>query len=233
MARRGKLIALEGIDGSGKSTQLGMLVRSLQERNLLVSEYSFPRYDHFFGKQVARFLNGKFGPLASIDPHFSALLYAGDRWQAKPEIEADLQAGRMVITDRYVGSNLAHQTARMTRAFRKDFLAWLKELEYQVYGMPAEDLVIYLRSPVELAHRLAGSRRDREYTNMDRDLAESDLKHLEAASEAYDYLALQPNWLRIECYDGVERHLHTPKEIHDQVIAAVEKRILSALEASA
>jgi dTMP kinase len=139
----------------------------------------------------------------------------------------------MVITDRYVGSNLAHQTARMTRAFRKDFLAWLKELEYQVYGMPAEDLVIYLRSPVELAHRLAGSRRDREYTKMDRDLAESDLKHLEAASEAYDYLALQPNWLRIECYDGVERHLHTPKEIHDQVIAAVEKRILSALEASA
>jgi len=229
----GKLIALEGIDGSGKSTQLGMLVRALQARNLPVAQYSFPRYDHFFGKQVARFLNGKFGPMASVDPHFSALLYAGDRWQAKPEIEADLQAGSIVVADRYVASNLAHQTARMTRAFRKDFLDWLRELEYKVYGLPVEDLVVYLRVPAEYAHRLAGLRRDRGYTKLDRDLAEGDLKHLEAASEAYDYLAQQPNWLRVECYESSKRLLRTPKQIHDEVIAAVERRILSALQASA
>ena len=118
----------------------------------------FPRYDGFFGKLVARFLNGEFGPLDAVDAHFSALLYAGDRYEAKPRIESELAAGRTVLADRYIGSNLAHQGARVRREERGEFLDWLKKLEYEIYALPAEDLVIYLRVPVAEAHRLVGQK---------------------------------------------------------------------------
>ena len=129
-------------------------------------------YDGFFGKLVARFLNGEFGPLAAVDPHFSALLYAGDRLESKPSIEAALASGKIVLADRYIASNLAHQGARMPTEKREEFIAWLKQLEYEVYGLPAEDLVLYLRVPAAEAHRLVGERGARDYTNLRRDLQE-------------------------------------------------------------
>src|SRR6202043_4286485 len=112
MSTRGKLIVIEGIDGSGKRTQLEMLARSLSERSVPLSQISFPRYDGFFGKLVARFLNGDFGPLEAVDAHFSALLYAGDRYEAKPKIESELATGHTILADRYIGSSHAHQGAR-------------------------------------------------------------------------------------------------------------------------
>src|SRR5579863_3782808 len=145
MPARGKFIVLEGIDGSGKGTQLEMLARAFALRGIAFSQVSFPRYDGFFGKLVARFLNGEFGPLAAVDPHFSALLYAGDRWESRPALENDLAAGRTLLADRYIASNLAHQGARTRRETRREFLTWLKQLEYEVYALPAEDLVVYLR----------------------------------------------------------------------------------------
>ena len=93
MPARGKLIVLEGIDGSGKRTQLEALARELSARQIVSTSISFPRYEGFFGKLVARFLNGEFGSLAAVDPHFSALLYAGDRLESKPALEASLASG--------------------------------------------------------------------------------------------------------------------------------------------
>src|SRR5277367_4405207 len=182
MPARGKFIVLEGIDGSGKRTQLDMLARSLTERRIALSQVSFPRYEGFFGKLVAQFLNGDFGPLDAVDAHFSALLYAGDRFEAKRKIEADLAAGHTVLADRYIGSNLAHQGARVPREKREQFLKWLKQLEYEIYALPVEDLVIYLRVPVADAHRLVGQKGARGYTKLDRDILESDIVHLEAAA---------------------------------------------------
>ncbi len=95
MPARGKLIVLEGIDGSGKRTQLDMLAQALASRGVPFAQISFPRYDGFFGKLVARYLNGEFGPLEAVDAHFSALLYAGDRLEAKPIIESTLASGKM------------------------------------------------------------------------------------------------------------------------------------------
>ena len=92
MPARGKFIVLEGIDGSGKGTQLEMLARAFAARGIASTQVSFPRYDGFFGKLVARFLNGEFGPLDAVDPHFSALLYAGDRLGVTPALENDLAA---------------------------------------------------------------------------------------------------------------------------------------------
>jgi dTMP kinase len=228
MPERGKFVALEGIDGSGKRTQLDMLARALAERNVALNQISFPRYEGFFGKLVAQFLNGDFGALDAVDAHFSALLYAGDRYEAKPKIVGDLNAGRSVLADRYVGSNLAHQGARVPREKRDEFLRWLKRLEYEIYDLPAEDLVVYLRVPVAEAHRLVGQKGARDYTKLERDILESNLSHLEAAAEVYDQLARQPNWITIECFDANAGTLRGPAAIHAEILAAIEARVLKS-----
>ena len=228
MPPRGKFIVLEGIDGSGKRTQLDMLVRAFTDRKIALSQISFPRYDGFFGKLAGQFLNGDFGPLDAVDPHFSALLYAGDRFEAKPKIEADLAAGHTVIADRYVGSNLAHQGARVPREKRSEYLKWLKQLEYEIYSLPAEDLVIYLRVPVAEAHRLVGQKGARDYTKLQRDILESNLNHLDAAADVYDQLATQPNWLTIECFDKISAALRAPEAIHAEILAAIDNRLLKS-----
>jgi dTMP kinase len=113
MTPRGKLIALEGIDGSGKGTQLDLLARALKTRGFAVLRISFPRYGSFFGNLAAGFLNGDFGAAGQVDPRLSSLVYAGDRWEAKPEMESGLASGKIVLADRYVASNLAHQSERV------------------------------------------------------------------------------------------------------------------------
>ena len=140
MATRGKFIALEGIDGSGKRTQIDLLASGLNARGLATFRIGFPRYESFFGKLVGRYLNGEFGALDAVDPHLSALLYAGDRLEAKLEIEAALSDGKIVLADRYIGSNMAHQSERVSPEKREEFLAWLKHLEYGLYRLPVEDL---------------------------------------------------------------------------------------------
>jgi dTMP kinase len=231
MAARGKLIALEGIDGSGKRTQLEMLARELDARGMAALHISFPRYESFFGKLVGRYLDGGFGPLEAVDPRLSALLYAGDRFEAKPEIEAALSAGKIVLADRYIGSNMAHQSARVPPEQREEFFAWLKRLEYGLYGLPAEDLVIYLRVPVAEAHHLIGLKSARAYTSLRRDIQEADITHLEQTAIIYDRLATEANWARIDCINTVSGSLYSPEEIHRAVLQAVETRILSQASA--
>jgi dTMP kinase len=231
MPALGKFIVIEGIDGSGKRTQLGLLARALSQRGHDLFQVSFPNYNGFFGKLVARFLNGDFGSLDSVDPHFAALLYAGDRLESKPSLDSALAAGKILLSDRYIASNLAHQGSRVCPAQRDEFLAWLRKLEYDVYGLPAEDLVIYLRVPVAQAHRLVASKSARDYTDKRHDIQEADLAHLEAASRVYDQLAQQPHWIRVDCFDAEKNLLRSPESIHAEVIIAVEARIVPALRA--
>jgi len=228
MPARGKFVVIEGIDGSGKRTQIDFLVRALNSKGVAVSQIGFPNYDGFFGKLVAQFLNGEFGALDAVDPYFSALLYAGDRLQAAPGIRRDLEAGHILLADRYIASNLAHQGARVAAEKRSAFLAWLKQLEYEVYALPQEDLVIYLRANPDEAHRLVGEKGKREYTGLRRDLLEADLAHLSAAGEVYDRLAEQSNWVTIECHDSAANTLRSPESIHKEILAAVESRVLAA-----
>lgn len=231
MAARGKLIVVEGIDGSGKRTQLELLAQSLLKRSVPFKQVSFPRYDGFFGKLVGQFLNGEFGPLEAVDPHFSALLYAGDRFESKQGIESSLAEGKAILSDRYIGSNLAHQGARVPAASRPQFLEWLARLEYEIYGLPREDLVLYLRLPVSEAHRLIGDKEKREYTALRRDLQEADTSHLAEAAKVYGDLARQPNWATIECMGSGGRMLRSPGEIHKDILAVVEGCISSAAHA--
>ncbi len=225
MPARGKFIVIEGIDGSGKRTQLDLLARALVQCGHDLSQVSFPNYNGFFGKLVARFLNGEFGALDSVDPHFAALLYAGDRLESKPALESALAGGKMLLSDRYIASNLAHQGSRVPPAKLDEFLAWLRRLEYEIYGLPMEDLVVYLRVPFVHAHRLVASKNAREYTDKKHDIQEANLAHLEAASRVYDELSRQPNWVRVECFDATHNALRSPESIHNEVLSAVEARI--------
>ena len=232
MATRGKLIALEGIDGSGKRTQLDLLAGALEARGLVTFRISFPRYESFYGKLVGRYLNGDFGALAAVDPHLSALLYAGDRLEARPEIEAALAGGKYVLADRYIASNLAHQSARVSLDHQEEFVKWLKRLEYALYSLPAEDLVIYLRVPLAEAHRLVGLKSARAYTTLQRDIQEADTKHLEETAKMYERLATERNWASIDCINAASGALLSPEEIHAAVLRAVETRIIHPVSAA-
>jgi len=228
MPTRGKFIVIEGIDGSGKRTQIELLSRALNAKGIQASQIAFPNYSGFFGKLVAQFLNGDFGALDAVDPHFSAMLFAGDRLQAAPGIRKDLDAGKILLADRYVASNLAHQASRVPSQKRQEFLDWLKQLEYEVYALPQEDLVIYLRMNPAEAHRLVGEKGKRDYTKLRRDIQESDLAHLRTASEVYDQLARQQHWITIQCQDDATDALRSPASIHEEISTAVESRILAA-----
>lgn len=227
MTAHGKLIAMEGIDGSGKQTQVRLLEQELISRGYAVFSTGFPQYESWFGKMVARFLNGELGPLESVDPHFTALLYAGDRFEAKPRLDAALAQGRIVLADRYIGSNLAHQTARAPAAKRGEFLDWIEHLEYTIYDLPREDLVLYLRVPPLEAQSLIERKSARSYTNAKRDLQEASLRHLEDAAEMYDMLSRRSPWATIQCFDAQRGELRQVEEIAADVIAAVEPVLAS------
>ena len=227
MAAPGKLIAIEGIDGSGKRTQVELLTLTLKSRGHSVYSTGFPQYDSWFGKMVGQFLNGDLGPLESVDPHFTALLYAGDRFEAKHKLELALDSGQIVLADRYVGSNLAHQTARVAPAKRSAFLQWIEHLEYGIYGLPRESLILYLRVPPFEAQRLVARKSARSYTSAQKDLLEASLHHLEDAAEMYDSLSRSAPWATIQCFDATLSAMRETEEIALEVLAAVDGALSS------
>jgi dTMP kinase len=222
MNTRGLLIAIEGIDGSGKHTQARLLEQSLLSKGRSVYATGFPQYESWFGSMVGKFLNGDFGSLQAVDPHFSALLYAGDRFEARPRIESSLNEGKVVLVDRYVASNLAHQVARIAPEKRSEFLRWIEHLEYSIYGLPREDLILYLRVPPSQAQKLVAKKSERNYTRATHDLQEKSLHHLEDAAEMYDMLSRSRPWATIQCYDAQNKSLRLPEDIADEVLSAVQ-----------
>jgi dTMP kinase len=217
------LIALEGIDGAGKRTQLGMLAKAIAERGIPCQTVSFPIYGSFFGRLVERYLSGEFGPLETVNPTFSALLFAGDRLAQKGVLQSALESGKTVLADRYVASNLAHQGARVAAGERGRFLDWLRRLEYEEFGMPVEDLVLYLRIAPEEAQQRAQERAWRRQGEAD--LHETSLAHLVDAARVYDQLARGDNWITVDCTETATGKRRTPEEVHSLLMAGVEVRL--------
>lgn len=178
---------------------------------------------------VGQFLNGDFGSLDTVDPHFSALLYAGDRFEAKSRLETALNQGIIVLADRYIASNLAHQTARVPPAERPAFITWIEHLEYNIYNLPRESLVLYLRVPPRQAQELVARKSARTYTAVKQDIQEASLRHLEEAAAMYDQLARRPNWATIPCYDEARGAMRPQKEIATEILAAVLQVLMRTL----
>jgi dTMP kinase len=228
MTAPGKLFAVEGIDGSGKRTQVDLLTAKLRALGHSVFSTGFPQYDSWFGKMVGQFLNGDLGPLEGVDPHFTALLYAGDRFETKPKLESALNNGQIVLADRYVGSNLAHQTARVPAAKRAAFLEWIEHLEYGIYGLPRESLILYLRVPPTEAQKLVAQKSARSYTSAQKDILEASLRHLEDAAGMYDALSRRAPWATIQCFDSKRNVMREPHEIAAEVLSTVEAALAAA-----
>ena len=126
-----------------------------------------------------------------------------------------------MLADRYVASNLAHQTARVPAEKRADFLTWIEHLEYGIYDLPREDLVLYLRVPPHEAQVLVNKKPSRSYTDSTHDILEGSMKHLEEAAGMYDSLSRQTPWATIQCYDAMRKAMRTPQEILSDILTAV------------
>jgi dTMP kinase len=191
----GLLLAIEGIDGAGKGTQAARLAETAAGHGRRVASFSFPLYDdNPFSRAVGDYLNGEFGTADEVHPELAALLYAGDRFHARPRIVAALQDHDLVVCDRYVASNQAHQGAKLTGKERRRLLDWLEEVEFGEFALPRPQLVILLDAPVALARRLVGRKAARGYTTLEADIHEADAAHSGATREVYLELADRDGW---------------------------------------
>jgi dTMP kinase len=218
----GLLLAIEGIDGSGKGTQAGRLADAARAAGHRVASFSFPRYDdNPFSRAIGDYLNGEFGGLDEVHPELSALLYACDRLHARPELVAALDECALVVCDRYVASNLAHQGAKLDGEARERLIRWLVDVEYGEFALPRPDLVVLLDAPAALARELVGRKGTRAYTTLEADIHESDTAHGDASREVYLDLAGREGWRVVATADedGAARDVD---EIAAEVWAAVE-----------
>ena len=218
----GLLLAIEGIDGAGKGTQAARLSETAAERGRRVASFSFPLYDdNPFSRAVADYLNGEFGTADEVHPELAALLYAGDRFHARPRIVSALQENDLVVCDRYVASNQAHQGGKLTGEARRRLLDWLEEVEYGEFALPRPQLVILLDAPVALARRLVGRKAARGYTTLEADIHEADAVHSSATREVYLELAERDDW-RVVSTAGDDGAARDVDDIAAEIWAAVE-----------
>lgn len=215
------LIAIEGIDGSGKGTQTTLLAERLNALGKKVKIFRFPQYeDTFFGREVGRYLNGDYGSLDAVPPKFSALLYALDRFQALKKINSCLNEGTIVICDRYTPSNIAHQAARVGGKESVEIQNWIETVEYQILGLPEPDAVIFLDVDVDESQRLVAQKPKRSYTDKSHDLHEDSAGHLDGALSNFRTLAGQKGWHIINCA-GSDAKIRPRSEISDEIVAFV------------
>ena len=202
----GRFIAIEGGDGSGKGTQTKLLVEYLRGQDKDVLETDFPRYGEASAYYVEQYLNGAYGGPNDVPADLGALPFALDRYAAKKEIIEHLKKpDTIVISNRYVASNLAHQGTKIgDKAERTAFYERTMRTEYEVLGIPRPDKNIVLIVPAELAQGNVDKKEARSYTSLKRDIHEADANHLELAKANYEELCeLYPEeFIAIECTEN-------------------------------
>ena len=185
-----KFIVIEGLDGSGKSTQLKLLQDYLVSKNISFKFLHFPRLNQgIFGTMIAKFLRGEFGALEDVHPYLTALLYAGDRKDAADTVRQWLDDDELVIVDRYVYSNIAYQCAKLDDDKEiKKLEDWINTLEYQYYQIPKPAASVFLHVPFRFVEqKLSGQRagEDRDYLNGKEDIHESNMSFQKKVAEQY------------------------------------------------
>ncbi len=221
--RKGRLIVIDGTDGSGKSVQTKLLVDRLLHEHYLVKMMDFPQYGKKSAGLVEEYLNGKYGSSSEVGPYKASIFYAADRYDASFEIRKYLEKGFHVVSNRYVSSNMGHQASKISDHIeKKKFLKWLYELEYKLFEISQPDLNLILHVPVTIARELILKKKPREYLHGKKmDIHERDVKHLKDAEHTYlEICNMFPDFKLIECIDG--QRLLTPEETHELVWKAVE-----------
>ncbi|MBI2592477.1 hypothetical protein HYW36_03300 [Candidatus Saccharibacteria bacterium] len=195
-------IVIEGADGSGKETQFRLTNERLKAVGHDVVTFDFPRYEKSSSHFVKSYLNGDYGPASEISPYTASMFYALDRYEAAPQIREALKADKIVLANRYVGSNMAHQGAKFgSLGQQRGFFIWADSLEFELLGIPRPTINIFLRVPPEISYTLITQKGARSYTDKQRDQHEADLDHIRKAVTTYDLLCkLFPKDFRaVEC----------------------------------
>ena len=201
-------IVLEGLDGAGKSTQIRMLRQLFADRGVESEYVHFPRFDSpVYGQLIARFLRGEFGGVQEVDPYLVALIFAGDRADAAPQIRQWLAEGKAVVLDRYVYSNVGFQCAKLPAGEERDRLAdWIVNLEFGHNALPRPDLSPFLDVPFAFTERKLSEVRegdDRDYLQGGQDIHEASLQLQQDVRSVYLASAAKDPSLRVvDCSDA-------------------------------
>lgn len=214
----GKLIVIEGTDGSGKGTQLELLKKRLDAEGVSNVNFSFPQYGKKSAGPVEEYLNGKYGEPNELNPYAASIFYAMDRFDLSREIRDALKE-KLVILDRYVDSNAGHQGGKISNPEeREKFVEWLYDLEFRILGVPRPDLVVILHVPAEIGQQLVAKKVARSYLEKGtHDKHEGNLEHLKNAEASYLWLAEQhpQDHKIIECVE--DGKILAPEVIHQKV----------------
>ena len=224
---KGKFIVIEGVDGSGKETQAKLLVKHLENIGTPVMYLDFPQYDGFYGQIIAKYLRGEFGQIAQISPYLVSIVYALDRSTVREEIQSFIKEGGVVIANRYVPSNMAHQAANIAdHSKRSEFIAWIGKLEYDQLRLPHEDTVIYLDLPWKIGMKKSDEKLQNglghNYLDGKADIHEESSDHRKQTGQIYLQLIEQYNhWHLLNCTDaqGEQRSI---EEIHQLILSTLK-----------
>ncbi|MCI8979989.1 MAG: thymidylate kinase [Clostridia bacterium] len=220
----GKLIAIDGVDASGKQTQTTLLLSRLEKEGKEVKMVSFPAYDKPSSILVKMYLNGEFGENPSdVNAYATSTLFAADRFATyRTDWGTDYNGGTIILADRYVSSNLIHQASKINDTDEKEkFLMWLDDLEYGIYNLPRPDVTIFLDMPPEYGAELMSGRLNKSNGDDKKDIHESDFSYLEKSYENAMFVAKKFNWKRISCIkDG---QIRSVDEIHEDIYSIVRE----------
>ncbi len=228
--KKGKLVVIDGIDGSGKATQVKLLADKLRKLKVKVKTIDFPRYKtNFFGQLIGQYLSGVYGDFIQVAPRLASILYATDRFESSEQIKKWLADGYVVVADRYVSANQIHQGGKIiNKKERSNFLTWLDTMEHEVFKVPRPDLVIYLDVPFVVSREWLKqkiAKRKKIYLKGRKDLAEDNLIHLKKSRDCALSLEKQnKNWRRVECCRGMT--CLPPDQVHERVLTIVKKELI-------
>ncbi len=215
----GKLLVFDGIDGSGKTTQIDLLGKYLTEKDMPYEIISFPQYGkNEYSKQINDYLEGKLGRLKEVDPYVIAKVYASDRLTAKDLINGWLKSGKLVIANRYVSASIAHLGANLKAGKLEEFTRWINQLEYQTNGMPKPNLNILLKVLPEIGQQNA--LKDHQV-----DIHEKSLEHEQKAAQIYFELSqAEENWVVVDCMENGK--MKDKDEIGQLIVEILETLLL-------
>ena len=217
----GKLIVIEGTDGSGKSTQFRLLTSRLEQEQVAFQKLVFPRYSEPSSALIRMYLGGEFGTSPnSVNAYAASTFYAVDRYASyKMDWGQWYENGGLVVSDRYTTSNAVHQASKEPKEKRKDFLSWLYDLEYGKLGLPKPDLILYLDVPTDFTETMM--RRREQDTHTHADIHEQDLAYLAACRQSGKAAAAFYGWKVIQCVrDGKMRSI---EDIHEEIYRLVRQ----------
>ncbi|PLX24437.1 thymidylate kinase [Candidatus Parcubacteria bacterium] len=222
----GKFIVIDGTDGSGKATQVGILEERLKKEGHDVAVVDFPQYGNPSAFFVEKYLNGEYGSAEEVGAKRGSMFYALDRYDAKSSMEKDLASGKIILANRYVSANMGHQGGKISDPDKRaEYLKWLYELEYEILGIPKPDANIILHVSAKISQELVDKKGHRDYVGGEkRDLHEADIQHLKMAEETYLWIVENyPEFSLVECVK--DDKIMSREEIHELIWVKVKDLI--------